>query len=355
MCSPNVFREVHMRTRPLGFTLVAAAVLSACATNPRVKDLEPEGPPAMRVWIHYPVGSSLVHPIFVNREAYVAMFEIVPGRGVTMVYPHGDASRFASDAHYADLAFQPGRMFYHTDPFGYANVQPRYYYVVASSAPLNLRRLRPSLGDTRRVLGRLYGSFRPYDVIDRLTELVVPKQADEDWATDLLVDWPFPPTRQTFLAHQWVRCANGRLILVAANYPYFGCPGDTRRDVALTSAKAPIKELPLEAVPRPPHGDGGRQGIELAAPQVESRRRAETSVQPPRSGGMARWPGREGIRYSEDGPSPQRRNEPSPPRSASPAPSDGSSGKTRSVDRREPRAEPAPRGESGKERKPDTL
>jgi hypothetical protein len=342
-----------MRTRSLTFALFAAATLSACVTNPRVKDLEPEGPPAMRVWLHYPVGRSQVHPILVNREAYVAMFEIIPGRGVTMVYPHGDAARFASDAHYADLAFQPGRMFYRTAPFGYVSVQPRYYYVIASAAPLNLRRLRASLGATRRVLGRLYGSFRPYDVIDRLTELVVPMQADEDWATDLLVDWPFPPPiRQTLLAHQWVRCANRRLIMVAGNYPYFGCPGDTPLAVATTSAKAPIKEIPLEAVPRPPR-ERGPEGIELASPQVEKRRRAETGEQPPRSADLHHSPWREGIRYNADRPSPQRGAEPSSPATAAPAPSSGRTDSAQPIDRREPRAQPAPeRGGSEKERIP---
>jgi hypothetical protein len=264
-----------------------------------------------------------------------------------MVYPHGDAARFASDAHYADLTFQPGRTFYYTDPFGYASVQPRYYYVIASAAPLNLRRLRPSLGATRRVLGRLYGSFRPYDVIDRLTELVVPLQADEDWATDLLVDWPFAPPRT--LALQWVRCANGRLIQVAGNYPYFGCPGDTRLAVAATSAKAPIKELPVDAIPRRPRGDGSRDGIELAAPPVEKRRRAETSAQPPRSGDIPRSTWREGIKYADDRPSPQRGSQSNPPPAARPAPSPSNTGETRSVERREPRVQPAP--ESGESRK----
>ena len=336
-----------MRTRSLVFAFVVAT-LSACATIPRGTDLEPEGPPAMRVWLGYPVGRSQVHPILVNREAYVAMFEIIPGRGVTMVYPHGDAARFASDAHFPDLAFQPGRWFYYTGPFEYAGVQPRYYYVIASAAPLNLGRLRPSLGATRRVLGRLYGSFQPYDVIDRLTELVVPRQADEDWATDLLVDWPFPAVPRT-LAVRWIRCANGRLIQVARNYPYFGCPGDTRLAVAATSAKAPIKEIPFEAIPRPPRGDGGRQGIELAAPQVDKRRRAETSARPPRSDGIARPTSREGIRYADDRPSPQRGSQSSPPPAAQPAPSPSSTGRTRTVDRREPRVQPAP--ESGESRK----
>lgn len=149
-----------MRTPFVTLALVTAA-LCGCATAPRVQDAEPAPPPALRVWIGFPIGSSRVHPIFTNREAYVAMFEIIPGRGATMVYPVNGREAFASDAHYANLAVQPGRMFYHTDPFGHAAFQPRYYYAIASAAPLNLSRLQTSLGATRRVLGRMYSSYRP--------------------------------------------------------------------------------------------------------------------------------------------------------------------------------------------------
>lgn len=333
--------------------VISAATLSGCATNRRVQRVEPAGPPALRVWIGYPVGRSLVHPIFVNREAHVAMFEIIPGRGVTMVYPQTRTGVFASDGHFADLTVQPGRMFYHADPFGHSAVQPRYYYVVASAAPLNLTRLWPSLGSTRRVLGRMYASYRPYDVIDRLTELVVPMQADEDWATDLYMDWPMPLAPRSFLAHQFVRCANGRVILVAANYPYFGCPGDTRLAVVATSATSPIKELGVDALPRRPQVEG-RRPIELSAPNVENRRRAEAGAPPPRTGGVPRPPSEKGIRYSGDRPSAGPGGQTARPPASQPASPSGSSGERRTDERSEPRAQPAPeRGESGKQRKPD--
>lgn len=260
-----------MRTPFVTLALVTAA-LCGCATAPRVQDAEPAPPPALRVWIGFPIGSSRVHPIFTNREAYVAMFEIIPGRGATMVYPVNGREVFASDAHYANLAVQPGRMFYHTDPFGHAAFQPRYYYAIASAAPLNLSRLQTSLGATRRVLGRMYSSYRPFDVIDRLTEIVVPMQSDEDWATDLFVDWPTPPT-PIFTAYQLVRCANGRVIKVPASYPYYGCPGDARSSLA---AAEPKPRAPKEVVkpPRAPRNGGGRDDVELSSPagRTSSRR-----------------------------------------------------------------------------------
>jgi hypothetical protein len=293
------------------------------------------------VWIGYPIGSSRVHPIFTNREAHVAMFEIIPGRGATMVYPRGRTDGFASEAHYADLAIQYGRMFYYTDPFGHANFQPRYYYAVASVAPLNLARLQASLGATRRVLGQLYASYRPYDVIDRLTEVVVPMPRDEDWATDLFVDWPAPPTPR-FLADRLVRCANGRVIQAASNYPYYGCPGDAALTVAADAPKPPPKEATLDG-PRAPRRGAGRNGVELAAPGVDKRRRAEAGAPPPRVGGRTRSPS-ERIRYADEDRATRSRGTSSRGARSRDAGSSTtqSSGGSRSVERSEPVSKPAP-------------
>jgi hypothetical protein len=227
------------------------------------------------------------------------MFEIVPGRGVTMVYPFFQGHTIASSAHYANLALQPGRMFYHTDPFGHASYQPRSYYAIASVAPLNLARFQTSLGATRRLLGQMYGSYRTYDVIDRLTEEIVPMQSDEDWATDLFVDWPMPPTPSFAMYYLSVRCTNGRVIQVPSNYPYHGCPGDAAPVVAATDsvvgAERPANEVTVEA-PRGPRRGTDRGGVELSSPNGEKRRRAEPGAHAPRVGGPAG--SREGIRYS---------------------------------------------------------
>jgi hypothetical protein len=285
-----------MRTRLTALVLATAAV-AGCANAPRVQGVAAEAPPPLRVWVSFPIGSSQVYPIFTNREAYVAMFEIVPGRGVTMVYPFFQGHTIASSAHYANLALQPGRMFYHTDPFGHASYQPRSYYAVASIAPLNLARFQTSLGATRRVLGQMYGSYRTYDVIDRLTEEIVPMQADEDWATDVFFDWPMTPTPR-FAYYRIVSCANGRVIHAPTGYPYHGCPGDSEIAVAtVAEAKPPVKETTIDN-PRGPRRGTDREGIELSSPNGEKRRRAEPGDRAP---GVGRAAGsREGIRYSGD-------------------------------------------------------
>lgn len=296
-----------MRTAFLTLALVTG-VLSGCATAPRVQGAGPEAPPALRAWIGYPIGSSRVHPIFTNREAHVAMFEIIPGRGVTMVYPRHRGNQIASDAHYVDLTLQPGRAFYHTDPFGHAAYQPRYYYAIASVAPLNLRPFQASLGSARRLLGRMYSSYRPFDVIDRLTEIIVPMQSDEDWTTDLFVDWPMPPM-SIFASTRLVRCANGRVFQVPVDYPYHGCPGDSELAVVASTADAPATPQPPNGGgtverPRAPRGGGNREGVELSNPGIDKRRRAEAGTRVPAD--SRDHPGRARIHYSdrESGPSP---------------------------------------------------
>ena len=292
-----------MHTRSLSLGILAAAAVG-CASALRVEDAEPEGPPAMSVWIWYPSGSSSVVPLFVNREAYVAMFEIVPGRGVTMLYPRTSSQVVASDAHYVDLAVQPGRGLYHTDPFGLASAQPRYYYAVASAEPLHLSRLLASLSTMRRALGRIYASYRPYDVIDRLTLWVVPEQADEDWATDLFVAWPMPSRGPAVLAQAYplrlITCANGRVIEVPRDYPYYGCPGDAAAVVA-TAPKPPIKQVSADSASRPrlPKIRDGERPAGVRDRGVDLRR-AEAGARPTHARGMARAPSQPTEGYRTD-------------------------------------------------------
>ena len=275
-----------MRIHSLTLSLATVAALSGCLNAPAVENASPASPPPLRAWIGFPIGSSGVFPMFVNREAHVALFEIVPGRGVTMLYPVSRPDMSASEIHYANLAVQPARMFYYTDPFGHSAFQPRYYYMVASVAPLDLTRLRSSLGATRKVLGAMYASYRPYDVIDRVTELVVPMQADEDWATDIFVYWPMPAPLQRFVSTRLVTCANGRVFEVPLSYPYFGCPGDPAVQVKGDSSKSPPTDsIGGDSVRRRlPEGRPTRPLPELSskARDVAERRRAVTGSRPPR-------------------------------------------------------------------------
>ena len=350
-----------MRMRSLSLGTLATAALMGCAVGPRVADVEPEGPPPMQVWMWYPVGGSSVVSLFVNREAYVAMFEIVPGRGVTMVYPRSGADVVASEGHYVDLAVQPGRGLYHSDPFGLASFRPRYYYAVASAEPLHLSRLLSSLSAMRRALGRMYASYRPYDVIDRLTLWVVPEQPDEDWATDLFVVWPMPSGVPAVLAQanslRSIACANGRIILVPRDYPYYGCPGDAAAAVAAIDPNQPVKvSTDSAARPKLPRVRDIERAAELRRGDVEKRRRAEAGAPGPVSRGRGHassWSGSESPRTGSSSTDRYRdtRGESARDRTASRgAATSSESGGSRPAERGDSREPPA-RGGSG-ERKP---
>jgi hypothetical protein len=293
-----------MRVHALPLGLATAAALAGCLNAPAVEHAGPAGPPPLQAWIGYPIGSSRVFPLFVNRDAHVALFEIVPGRGVSMVYPVSQADMTPSDAHYANLSVQRGRSFYYSDPFGHSAYQPRYYYLVASVAPLNLTRLRSSLGAPRKVLGAMFASYRPYDVIDRLTELTVPMQPDEDWTTDILVDWPMPapPMFASSSSTRTIVCANGRLTVVPRDYPYYGCPGDPRAQTQPDSSKLPGDSVGGDSLRRrQPEARPSRPRPELSkSREVAERRRAITGRHPPRVRAREMTPGARGSRDRYD-------------------------------------------------------
>lgn len=318
-------------------------------------------PPALQAWIGFPPGSSPDFPIYLNRSAYVALFEIIPNRGVTLLYPQTERFAYAHDVHYVSMTIQPGRMLYTDATFANYSLQPRYYYLVASELPLNLARLQESLGGIRRVLGKHYLAHRPFDVIDRLTSYVVPRQPDEHWATDLLVDWPAPPPPR--LAIHYVQCANGRILAVHASYPFFGCPGDPRvTTMAPVAHRDSTTRQPLPGTgerPRLPEvRDAGKRVADAGAPAEITRRRAEARARPP-----VDHPGMRRVRASDDArassphrpPDDYERKRPTPAqttadrssteRSATPARTT-SDAPTRTPD---PPREQAP---GGKERKP---
>jgi hypothetical protein len=333
-----------------------------CLSVPSESSLEPVERP-MQAWIAFLPSSTPHLPIYVNRAAYVALFEIIPDRGVTLLYPQTERFEYAHDIHFVNLKWQPGRMMYANPIFALAN-QPRYYYLVASATPLNLTRLQESLGGVRRVLGRHYLAKRPYDVIERLTNYVVPRQPDHDWATDLIVDWPVMPARPQHVYRQVV-CANGRILIVDALYPFHGCPGDARVTVvaptAPTDSATPKEVTPVEPRPRLPevrHAEA-RAAVDDRPARVPSRR-AEARARVPVERGIprhartdpagpssprlpsevsARSPGR-GSSSTENGAVTRRetgssKSTPEPARSPSTSPERESVGKARKPDPRD--------------------
>ena len=130
-----------------------------------------------------------------NRPAYVAMFEILPGQGVGLLYPAYSAEQAYFPSGFTTLPSHGVRRYdsYFTGGISrYTRGEPRFYFLVASRQPLrSIARFQRSDGAIRSVLGlSAYSTFNYRQVMDDLVQAVVPYQGDEDWTTDVLAVWP---------------------------------------------------------------------------------------------------------------------------------------------------------------------
>ncbi|HET7459154.1 MAG TPA: hypothetical protein VFJ74_16005 [Gemmatimonadaceae bacterium] len=185
-----------------------------------------------------------------NRPAYVAVFELVPGQGVSLVYPapFDDAASKPTSAGFNVAFLAPvdfGRLFYLTSFQGRGR-EPSYLYLVASEAPLDIERILRDPGALRARLGvaAFSSSFGPklMDLVDRT---VVPEQADDSWTSDYVVLWPDDDSQPPVSVPRFlVQCSDDRLILL-----------DPLADVnkAVIGCRAPrvVATLPRDSTSRP--------------------------------------------------------------------------------------------------------
>lgn len=202
--------------------------------------------------------------IQVNRPAHVALFEVVPGRGMGLMYP-----AYGSERSYVSSGFfrvprnhlRPYTWHYASDarlsPFG-----PRYYLLVASRAPLRIERFQDDPGALRQWFGlRRFAALSAHRAMDELVEMVVPMQADEDWDTDLLTVWPDDtPFRYDDDRLVRVVCDNGYVVTTTWEMAHAACPRP--------------KNAP-PAQPVPPQRPDTTQAPPSDSVQVPTRRRPE--------------------------------------------------------------------------------
>lgn len=216
---------------------VLTASMSACAV-PRATELEPARVP-LQATIVAQIDRGFL--LSVNRPAHLALFEVLPNQGASLIYPWmvQEQQPLESGSIFAfEAPLNPGRWLYRTNGSPYAVVsQPRYIFLVASEAPLPVRSFQQSPAGLRKTLGySMFTSMNPYKVMDRLTEEIVPLQSDDEWSTDVFVDWgSVAPPR---LAYRALTCADGRLLLVPAQFARLGlgCPGDALRATRVVDA-----------------------------------------------------------------------------------------------------------------------
>ena len=193
-------------------SLAAALALTACAGRHIVVIRQPapatrpapapEPPPPaepLEVTIGRPVSGRLL--VQTNRPAYVAIFEILPERGVVLAHPSTLRERkmVLSGLSWVPVwwsAPHPG------DPHRRvaSEAEPvRYVYAIASDEPLRLPDEAFQPGYLRRTLGlHLYRATNPYATIRALSRHFAPLIGDDAWAEDMLKiapTWRSDPSR----------------------------------------------------------------------------------------------------------------------------------------------------------------
>ncbi|HJR63677.1 MAG TPA: hypothetical protein VJ803_08225, partial [Gemmatimonadaceae bacterium] len=209
---------------PLRLFALAASV-TACHSSRPAPYLTPELAPPLEAWLapaQLMRGFGEALEFHVNRPAHVAIFEIVPYRGISLLYPGftAQAERHTAGFHRGSVPFVTGRWYYLTSPIGLQ--QPRFLLMIASLEPLRVDRMLDHPSSLRSDFGIYSFAARDPDVaIDQLLNVVLPGNAhDDSWATDVYVDWSNVDRRShTLFADaplrsraRWVRCADGRLV-----------------------------------------------------------------------------------------------------------------------------------------------
>jgi hypothetical protein len=311
-----------MRALPLLLALLAPLAACSLGSTPAYRPV-PDGP--LRAQIVPGLGGYV--SFHVNRPAYVAVFRIAPGRGVTMLYPglgeegrylaagrhttwardsrYGSShSRFSSDLGFSRMDWIGG--FPYGQSYGVAGrtyiQRPEYLYLIASEMPLEVSQFARSYSGLRSALGwQQFAASHPYDVMDNLAELVLPEQTQGEWTTDVYVLWPDPPAQYTNNNVRVVACRNGSYLLVPRNSYATSCPGDEPRqrpvgegeprDSADRARKPDRRRPEADGPPAPsaisprarPGGDSGEATGVRSEPQPRERTRARGGAEEPRT------------------------------------------------------------------------
>jgi hypothetical protein len=167
--------------------------VSACAMqSPATSGPARSGYHPLRAYISPSDASGL--GFYVNRPAHVAVFEIVPGRGSSLVYPNPGIGRMDGFVFGGSHHLGWGRRYNagHYLPASHAmSAGPRFFFLVASEEPLDLDPIGAFGMGLHGSLGMQFASLNAYSSMERLATLVLPSTADDgSWTTDLYVHWP---------------------------------------------------------------------------------------------------------------------------------------------------------------------
>jgi hypothetical protein len=118
-----------------------------------------------------------------SRSAYVAVFEVIPGRGVSLVYPAPYRPR---DVMLNGLTWVNVSWTMHADyDRRFASNDTRYIYAVASDTPLRISDQDYDREYLQRELGGAYWSSSPNATVRAISRAFVPAQPDTWWGEDM--------------------------------------------------------------------------------------------------------------------------------------------------------------------------
>ncbi|MEX2582911.1 MAG: hypothetical protein WD766_06545 [Gemmatimonadota bacterium] len=171
-------------------TALMAILVSGCAGMSYDGGPAPSGPLQAYLLPTAEFGGGL--SFHVNRPAHVAVFQIFPGRGASLIYPTpGFASlegRVFSGLHRTDFNSRHNRAQFME--YGFVGFGPEFYLMLASEQPLRTERFGPFGDGLAFALGTSFASVNAYSTMERLVSLTVPNVDSEGWVADYFVQWP---------------------------------------------------------------------------------------------------------------------------------------------------------------------
>src|SRR5438105_3580497 len=206
--------------------------VGAAACGPTYVVQSPPTPAPQRVPVPprvEPLEVSIVRPeearvlVQTSRPAYLAVFEIVPGRGVSLVYPRQMQPR---DVMLTGLTWVN---VYWTMRYDYdrrfASTDTRYIYAVASDTPLRFDDMDYERGHLERRLGSTFYSSSPNATVRAISREFVRAQPDEWWGEDMFT-MPLT-TPRVIVTIRWARvyCPGGNYFEIREDFAdHVWCP-----------------------------------------------------------------------------------------------------------------------------------
>ncbi|MCR4338715.1 MAG: hypothetical protein NUW01_02395 [Gemmatimonadaceae bacterium] len=238
------------------FLLAAIPFALGCAQQSamRVPALPTDEP--LHVRLFSPAAGAVNYEL--SEPAYVAIFAIRRGDGISMIYPHFRSQMdFRSKAGFnQQLVHRLNTSRAYSMSAGYDSRvllgQADAYYVIASKYPLPVEGILQSPWALRRLVGAdLFRATNLSDTWYALEEMLVEGLPDDAWASDVYLNWRAPfPTFATDPRRFLEYCGDGRSYMALSLLDTGRCYTNRRR--VTTTPVVPVVEVKRRNPPKKP-------------------------------------------------------------------------------------------------------